>query len=322
MVKDRMRCAAVHPGQGAQSIGMALDFHQASPAVRQLFSLASDTAGKDLFRLLETGTEEELRETGNTQLAVALASRAALIRAEELGFRTVCTAGFSLGELPALVCAGVLGDEALFSILVERGRCMARAVEMLKADGTRLGMSAIIGLGFERLQEIVKEENVEGIYCANDNSPTQVVLAGNVDKIDLFAKLLAHHGVRRVIPLKVSGPFHTPLMDQAVEPFAAFLEKISFSDPVLPLVSSVSGEWVKEGKDARHNCAVQLTSPVRWTGVMERLREKQQGFAFDCLLETGPGKVLSGLWGRDQACPAYPGGTEAALQEARRKENE
>ncbi|AEC02764.1 ACP S-malonyltransferase [Parasphaerochaeta coccoides] len=312
--KPEVRYAMLHPGQGAQNPGMALDLYTASPAVRKLFSMASDIASKNLFTVMASGTEEELKKTENTQLAVALASRAAVIRAGELGIETACCAGFSLGELPALVCAGVLDDERLFSILVERGRCMSQAVEMLCADGVRPGMAVVIGLGFSRVKEILEEENVQGIYCANDNSPAQVVLAGDVGKMDALAGVLIARGARRVMPLKVSGPFHTPLMEKAVEPFATFLEGISFSEPVLPIASSVSGEWVESGADARHNCAIQLSSPVVWTRVMDALRQRQRELGFSCLLETGPGTVLAGLWGREAACPVYPGGTENDLQ--------
>ncbi len=312
--KAGLRYIAVHPGQGAQSLGMALDFYRQSPRVARLFDLASSLSGQDMYRLLESGTEADLARTRNTQVAVALASRAAVLRAAEEGMEPVGAAGFSLGELPALVCAGVLDDEALFSILVERGRCMAQAVEDMEKQGRKLGMAAVLGLDFGTVETILTAHNIQDVYCANDNSPSQVVVAGDTAAIDALGPLLKEKGARRMVPLKVSGPFHTPLMAGAVVPFASFLNTIAFQNPRLPFVSSVTGDWVESGDDARSACASQLVRPVRWTRVMERLRARYRELGCRCLLETGPGKVLTSFWGQDGECPAYPAGTEENLQ--------
>lgn len=300
--------AAFYPGQGAQYPGMAVDLHTASSHVRQLFSIASEACGRDLLQLLQSGTAEELQLTENTQVAITLANRAASIYLGQEGIKVRMHAGFSLGELSALAGAGVLDDESLFKIVAERGKLMARAGESASSRIGRLGMAAVIGLGFEEVQAIFANSGIKGLYCANDNGPKQVVVSGLADELEAVSEALKASGARRIIPLKVSGPFHTPFMADAAAEFSEFIQHFSFADPRSMVYSTVTGDVIPSGAEARRLCALQLESPVRWTTIMQRIAENLSDGSQ--VLELGPGKVLAGLWksaGHTASC--LPAGT-------------
>jgi [acyl-carrier-protein] S-malonyltransferase len=304
---------AFYPGQGAQYPGMAVDLHAASAQVRQLFSIASEACGRNLLQLLESGTAEDLQLTENTQVVITLANRAASIYLAHAGIKAHTHAGFSLGELSALAGAGVLDDESLFHIVAERGKLMARSGESASKRIGRLGMAAVIGLGFDAVQAIFTTLGTTGLYCANDNGPKQVVLSGLADELEAVTEALKAAGARRIIPLKVSGPFHTPFMAEAAVEFSEFIQRFSFADPVSVVYSTVTGFVIPSGSEAKRLCALQLESPVRWTTIMQRIAGTlEEGSR---VLEVGPGKVLAGLWksaGHTALC--YPAGTAEDLK--------
>lgn len=285
--------AGCYPGQGAQKPQMALDFYAQFASVRELFVLASDISGKNLWSLLANGDETELMQTQNTQLAVTLVNRSATLALQEMGLSLACHAGFSLGELSAYRAAGIIDDVALFTIVTKRGKLFANASAQAEKKYGELGMAAIVGLGFVKVQKILKEAGVTQVFCANDNSPTQVVISGVEKEINLCAEKLKEAGAKRIIPLRVSGPFHTPFMDEIEEEFAEFLKIIMFTSPQMPVYTNVTGKLISSGREAKQACSRQLSSPVRWTTIMQSIVEDQNLFH---ALELGPGTVLTGLW--------------------------
>lgn len=270
-----------------------MDLYQNSGQVRTLFTLASDLSGHDMRHLLEEGSEEELQQTENTQLAVTLANRSASLALQEQGISAACYAGFSLGELSAMAGAGVIDDEALFAIVTKRGSLMAQASKEAVASQGELGMAAVMGIGFSEVCRVLEDEHAEGLYCANDNSPVQVVISGLASEITRLSDALKAAGAKRILPLRVSGPFHTPFMAKVQEEYAEFLHKIPFKDPVVPLYANVTGLPVHSGDEARALSIQQLFSPVRWNAIMQAIACAEiAGGA----VEAGPGTVLSGFW--------------------------
>lgn len=293
---------------------MALDLYRESKQVRELFSLASSIGGCDLYQLLHEGSEEELKQTKATQLAVTLASRSAHLRLQELGFSVAAHSGFSLGELAAYAGAGIITDETLFHLVVQRAALMDDEAKKIEKTQGNLGMSAIIGLDYASVTQILEQAQIPGIYASNDNSPNQVVIAGFQEGIARSKDVLLQQGARRIIPLRVSGPFHTPLMDGARQPFSAYLETLDFLTPRALVISSVDGKPIQSGQEAKEHLEQQLAKPVRWTEAMKRLatianQEHAQ------VAEIGYGTVLSGLW---KNCitdiPCQNLGTENAIQ--------
>ncbi len=281
----------LYPGQGAQYPGMGKDFYDRSIEVRSLFELASDSAGMDLKKLLFEADAEELKKTENTQAAVTLMNLSAAAYLAERGVVSDIAAGFSLGEYSALVDAGIIGIEAVFRLVIERGKAMSAAIE--GKGGT---MAAVIGLDAEAIDAVL--EPVEGVFPANYNAPLQTVISGTEEGVAEAEEKLKAAGARRVIPLKVSGPFHTPLLETAASAFSDILSGFRFHDPVKPLYSNVTGALIRSGEEARSLCVKQITSPVRWTAVEAALCEA----GVSLLLESGPGKVLTGLWKGGPAC--------------------
>lgn len=313
-----VKYAACYPGQGAQKPKMALDLYDQSQAVQQLFSLASDVTGRNLHQLLETADDEALKQTEITQIAITLANRSAALVLQEQGIVPECHAGFSLGELSAYAGAQVLSDEDLFAIVAKRGALMAKASEESATRHGILGMAAIIGLGFDTVERVLSEREAKQLYCANDNGPLQVVISGLAAEIERCTEALKAAGARRVIPLRVSGPFHTPLMQEAQDEFSDFLSQFSFHDPHTPLYATVTGSRVTTGDAVRELCVRQLSSPVRWTTIMRHLVEIEQVTA---TIEAGPGSVLSGLWkssGYPMTC--LPAGTADDIRSIVREE--
>jgi [acyl-carrier-protein] S-malonyltransferase len=324
MGMDRIeRPLFLFPGQGAQYRGMALDFLDAgSPGVRELFDLASSIMGEDMRALIAESDEETLKRTDVSQPAITLANLAAFRFLGERGIVPAGCAGFSLGEYAALAAAGVIGAADCFGLVRERGLAMQAAAEALRtgkagepAETGAPGMAAVVGLPPERVEELIgtwrKEEPEFPLYAANFNSPRQTVVAGTAGALAAAAERFREAGARRFIPLRVAGPFHSPLMAATAERFRPFLEAVPFGEPRVRLFSNVTGGEISSGEDAKRLALAQITSPVRW--VEEEAAFLASG-GFDCLLETGPGKVLQGLW-RDMggALPCFSAGSAADM---------
>lgn len=310
-----MKRCFLFPGQGAQFVGMGRDLHDRYPAAREIFALASERAGFDVPALVFDGSEDDLKATDRSQVAITAVNLAARRVLEEHGITSAGTAGFSLGEYAALVDAGVVGEADALGLVAERGRIMEAVSRSLDAPGGAPGMAAVLGIDVDAIQGALATAGVEDVYPANLNSPVQTVLSGTAAGLEAAAPVLKEAGARRVLPLKVSGPFHSPLMDEARRQFAEVLERVAFSEPTKPVYSNVTGELINTGDEARSLCARQLVAPVRW--VDEEALIAKAGY--DELLEVGPGEVLSGLWRTwlkshpDVEIPVRPAGTVESI---------
>lgn len=308
------------PGQGAQYPGMALDLLRASgPSgpVAELFAAASEATKTDMEKLLAEADPETLKRTDISQPAITLANLAAAAVLTERGYGPVACAGFSLGEYAALTVAGTLTREACFSLVTARGAAMQRTADRLAAQEGAPGMAAVLGLPPDAVEALVarwRDEGIDGLYAANFNSPNQVVVAGTSAALADAEGRFKEAGAKRVIRLKVAGPFHSPLVADAAEAFASVLEAAPFADPALPLFSNVTGSRVASGAEARALALRQITEPVRWTAEQAAIVECVAGTGTGLALEVGPGKVLQGLWKDSPAgFPCVSAGTAADI---------
>lgn len=301
-----MKACFLFPGQGAQYPGMAKDFYETSKSVRELFKVASDASSMDLKKLLFEADEETLKQTKNTQIAMVVAEAAAALSAREHGVIPSGTAGFSVGEWPALAEAGIISNYDMFRLVAERGRLMDEA-------GNRSGgstMSAVLYLSPEKIEATIAEAGLKQCWIANYNSPVQCVISGTEADIAIAEEKLRQAGAKRVIRLKVSGAFHSPIMQEAYEAFKELVDTTQFSDPKLDIYSNVTGKKMKSGAEAKKYASLQIISPVRW--IEEEANIAADGF--DQCLETGPGTVLCGLWkASGSSIPGIPAGTLDAL---------
>jgi [acyl-carrier-protein] S-malonyltransferase len=297
-----MKTCFLFPGQGAQYPGMAKDFFETSKAVRDLFALASEVSGIDLKKLLFEGGEEELKQTRNTQISVALTGLASATCAREHGVQPEGCAGFSVGEWPALAEAGVISYEDMFRLVVERGRLMDEA-------GKRSGgstMSAILGLAPDAIEAAIRKTGLAKVWVANYNSPMQSVISGTEADVSAAEEAVKTAGAKRVVRLKVSGAFHSPIMAYAHDLFAEAVAPVTFADPKMALYSNVTGKRVTSGAEAKSLAVAQVISPVRWIDEEKAILAENPVFC----AETGPGTVLGGLWKAvGGTVPCYPFGT-------------
>jgi [acyl-carrier-protein] S-malonyltransferase len=268
--------------------------------VRDLFSRASAILGSDIRDLLNADAEI-LKQTDVSQVAITVASLAAVRALESAGTRPAACAGFSLGEYPALATAGVITEEDAIRLTIARGKIMQKVCDALSSNsdpaaGTA-GMAAVIGLSPEKINETIASSCIDGLWGANYNSPLQTVVSGTAGALAKAEEAFKAAGARRVIRLKVAGPFHSPLMAAAGEEFGAVLQGVQFADPRIPLFSNVTGRRVETGAEAKRCAVAHISQAVRWTD------EEAAIAAFFAsspavlnLVEVGPGKVLTGLW--------------------------
>ncbi|MCK5202097.1 MAG: ACP S-malonyltransferase [Spirochaetales bacterium] len=285
-----MKRSFLFPGQGAQYPGMCRDFYDKSETVRDLFKIADKVTGRDLKSLLFDGTAEDLKQTENTQIAVTLMNLSIRRYLIATGIKADGTAGFSLGEFSAMVEAGILTEEQVLPMVIERGEIMARVAKENPALAGGSAMAAVIGMSSEDVSFNVAD--IKDAYAANFNAPTQTVISGTAAGVEAATEKLKGAGARRVIPLKVSGPFHTPLLADAKKYFVEYLSGLEFKDPVIPMYSNVTGKRVGSGIEARELSGLQIISPVKWIDIETNILTE----GFDSCIEVGPGKVLTGFW--------------------------
>jgi len=296
------------PGQGSQFPGMAKDLYEKYGSVKALFDIADDACGRDMRALLFDGSADDLKETENAQPAIVLASLAAREALLAEGFVSAGAAGHSLGEYSAMVDAGVLTPEDALRAVTARGELMAEAGAQITAEKGDIGMAAVIGIGPDAVREAL--EGQVDVWSANENGPAQVAIGGTKAGMDGAADALKAAGARRIIPLKVSCPFHTPLMAGPAESMKSVLADITFSNPVKSVWSNVSAAVVKSGDEARTLLVEQVTHPVRWMDLMASYAELSPA----ALYESGPWKVLAGLWSKSgQNGTCFPAGTVGDL---------
>lgn len=291
------------PGQGAQFTGMGIDLYDADAdgrtGVRSLFDRASGILGSDVRDLLNSD-DEILKRTDSSQPAITVVSLAAARVLAARGIKPAACAGFSLGEYPALAVAGVLSEDEAIRLTIERGRIMQRACDALAASSggaAPAGMAAVLGLSPEQVDGVISAEKIDGLWGANYNSPVQTVVSGTAGALDRAEAAFKAAGARRVVRLKVAGPFHSPLMAAAGEEFAGILAGVEFRDPVLPLFSNVTGRRISSGAEAKECAVAHISHPVRWTDEEAAIAALAAASGKPAsLVEVGPGNVLSGLW--------------------------
>jgi len=274
------------PGQGSQYVGMGKELYDANPAARELFHLAAETTGLPLRRLCFEGPLEELTETVNLQPAVTAVNLCLYQALQQAGVRPRAVCGHSLGEYSALFAAGALSAADTLAAVAQRGRLMQR--EARKYPGA---MAAVIGLTPEKLAGLVQPLAKEGpLALANFNTPEQTVISGSPEMVARAGNRAKEEGAR-VVPLKVSGAWHSPLMEEAYPDFAAALATLKFAAPTLPLYLNATAAPETDPEHLRAAMSRQLTSPVRWADLILNLKAR----GADTWVEVGPKNVLTGL---------------------------
>lgn len=300
--------ALLLPGQGSQFVGMGRDLARGSDPAADVYRRADEILGIPLSRISWEGPSEELTRTENAQPAI-LTHSYAVWRAlpDAVRGRVRIAAGHSLGEFTAYLTSGALSFPDALRLVRRRGELMAESRE-----GT---MAAVLGLEAEEVEAAC--ESVDGtVVAANYNAPGQVVVSGSVEAVEAAGEAAEDRGARRVLPLQVSGAFHSPLMEVAREGLRGALEDVPFDPPRFPVVANAAARPVTDVVEARSLLVKQLTSPVRWTGCIEAMREAGP----DRWLEIGPGSVLTGLLRRiDRSLECRAVGT---LEEVRAMEEE
>jgi [acyl-carrier-protein] S-malonyltransferase len=310
------RIAFVFPGQGSQTVGMGADIYQASPAARAVFDMADDALGFSLSSLCFEGPEATLRETVNTQPAIVATSLALLTALQEAAgassgnpsalsdpIHPVFVAGHSVGEYSAVAAAGALGVADTLRLVRERGRLMH--TEGLSCPG---GMAAVLGMDVEALTSICAEatkraraalsaEDAAGhpgagrVVVANDNAPGQIVLSGAAPALEIAMELARAGGAKRVVPLAVSGAFHSPVMAPAADALTAAVAAAPVIAPSVPIVANITATPITTEIQLREELAQQIVSPVQWTRTVEYLANH----GVETFVEIGAGQVLAGL---------------------------
>jgi len=277
------------PGQGSQSKGMLADLIDNEAVVADTFAEASDVLGYDMAALVVDDADEKLGLTEFTQPALLTASTALFrLWSDRDGARASQMAGHSLGEYSALVAAGALQFSDAVSLVAFRGRAMTEAVP------AGIGkMAAIIGLADEVVSEICQNSSSEGdsVWPANFNCPGQLVIAGNSAAVERAMEAAKEAGAKRALPLAVSAPSHTPLMQPAADAMREKLSGVSISAPSCPVWSNARAVALSDASEIQAALVEQLVSPVRWTESVQKISSGGITMA----VEMGPGKVLSGL---------------------------
>ncbi len=271
------------PGQGSQYVGMGKEFYDAIGACREVYEMASEASGLDVAKLCFE-ENEQIHITEYTQIAM-LATEAAIYAAlKEKGYTPDLTAGLSLGEYGALIASGVMRMKDAFSIIRKRGIYMQNAVPFGGA------MSAVLGLDASSIEKICEE--TEGIVSiANYNCPGQIVITGEKDAVDAVSSALKEAGAKRVVPLNVSGPFHSPMLLKAGTQLGEALAEIEIAENFIPYVANVTADYVTKAKDVKPLLTKQVASSVRWQQTVERMIAD----GADTFVEIGPGKTLTGF---------------------------
>ena len=277
------KTAFIFPGQGAQYIGMGKDFYEQIPVSKEVLELASNVSGLDVAALCFE-ENDKINITEYTQIAM-LAMEVAILKAiEERGYKPDVTAGLSLGEYGAITAAGVMSAEDVFKVIRKRGIYMQEAVPEGGA------MVAVLGLDTAVIEEVcAKTEGV--ISIANYNCPGQIVITGESDAAERAVQALKEAGAKRCVPLNVSGPFHSFMLEDAGEKLGQVLNQATVCDIRIPYLSNVTADYVMDKEQVKPLLVRQVSSPVRWQQSVERMIAD----GVDIFVEIGPGKTLSGF---------------------------
>jgi [acyl-carrier-protein] S-malonyltransferase len=278
--------AFIFPGQGAQFPGMGKDFYEAFPAARAVFDEADQVLGEKFSERIFNGSTEELKETKNSQLAIFIMS-VALYRCFQEKFpqlQPTAVAGLSLGEYSALVAANRLSFREALLLVKARAEYMQQDCEKEKG-----AMSAVLGLEAKEVESALS--SMEGVWAANFNCPLQVVISGTPEGVERAGKILKEKGAKRVIPLEVSGAFHSALMQSAQERLRPHIEAAALRESLVDLVMNVPGAYVRTSDEIKKNMILQVTHSIRWEeGICAMVKN-----GIELFIEIGPGKTLTGM---------------------------
>lgn len=279
--------AAVFPGQGSQCVGMGKELAESFEVAADVFRRADAALGYSISEMCFKGPEDDLRQTINTQPALFVTSAAAFEVVRAKGFSPAFAAGHSVGEYAALYAAGAFSLEEGLKLVRTRARLMQDAAE--SNPGT---MAAILGLSAEQVSEAVARASGAGVVAvANFNSPMQTVISGEAGAIARASEIASEMGARRVVPLNVSGAFHSPLMQSAADSLLEALNAAEINDLKTPVVANYTADFETGAREVRDNLSKQITGSVRW---VESVRKMLDAGA-EAFIELGPGNVLAGL---------------------------
>ena len=275
------------PGQGSQYIGMGKEFYEQIPICKEVYDLASEVTGLDIPALCFE-ENEKLNITEYTQICMLATEAAIYMALEQNGYQPDVTAGLSLGEYGALIASGVMTAEEAFELVRKRGIFMQEAVP---AGGA---MAAVLGLDAAAIEQICREtaeQKGSEVSIANYNCPGQIVISGQEEAVHLAGETCKASGAKRVVPLKVSGPFHSKMLQGAGEKLKEELKKVEISDSFVPYIANVTAGYVTKKEEVKPLLASQVSSSVRWQQTIERLLAD----GADEFVEIGPGRTLSGF---------------------------
>lgn len=275
------------PGQGAQYIGMGKEFYDKFPEAKETYELAGKAAGLDVAALCFE-ENDKINITEYTQIAMLTTEAAIWKVLTNAGVKADMTAGLSLGEYGALIASGTMSMEDAFAVVRKRGLYMQEAVPVGGA------MSAVLGLDAEKIAEIcekTQQETQNVVSIANYNCPGQIVITGQKEAVELAGTRLADEGARRVVPLKVSGPFHSKMLEGAGAKLGEALEPVTIHPAQIPYITNVTADYVTDPSQVKDYLIRQVSSPVRWQQSIERMIAD----GTDTFIEIGPGKTLSGF---------------------------
>ncbi len=280
------KVAFVFPGQGSQSVGMGKSLYEASVVAKEIFDKADEVLGRSISKMCFEGPEEDLKQTINTQPAILVTSIAALeALKEKTDVKPDYVAGHSLGEYGAYYAAGVIDFSTAMKLIDKRAKEMNAA-----AESTKGAMTAVIGMSKEAILDTI--EKIDGmVSVANYNSPAQIVITGEADAVAKANDALKEAGAKRVIPLPVSGGFHSMLMEEASVKFSEILDDCDIKDAQIPVFTNVDAEPTTAAIRFKAKMTAQIYSSVMWTQTIEKMAAD----GVDTIVEIGPGKVLAGL---------------------------
>ena len=287
MVIRMGKTEVMFPGQGSQYIGMGKEFYEQIPICKEVYDLASEVTGLDIPALCFE-ENEKLNITEYTQICMLATEAAIYMALEQNGYQPDVTAGLSLGEYGALIASGVMTAEEAFELVRKRGIFMQEAVP------TGGAMAAVLGLDAAAIEQICREtaeQTGSEVSIANYNCPGQIVISGQEEAVHLAGETCKASGAKRVVPLKVSGPFHSKMLRGAGEKLKEELKKVEISDSFVPYIANVTADYVTKKEEVKLLLASQVSSSVRWQQTIERLLAD----GADEFVEIGPGRTLSGF---------------------------